>query len=116
MPFNATAIAINKMIRVSPRKLNLIAGKIRGMRIDKALTYLAFSQKRSAVDVRKTLLSAVSNAENNHAMDIDRLFVKEAYVGQGMKMRRFQARAKGRGAPISKYFSHLSIVVEEKEV
>jgi large subunit ribosomal protein L22 len=116
MTYNATAIAINKMLRVSPRKLNLIATKIRGMHVDKALTYLAFCEKRSAVDVRQTLLSAVSNAENNHGMDIDQLFVKEAYVGQGTKMRRFQARAKGRGAPISKYFSHLSIVVEEKEV
>jgi large subunit ribosomal protein L22 len=116
MSINPVAIAINKMLRVSPRKLNLIATKIRGMHVEKALAYLAFSQKRSSVDVRKTLLSAIANAENNHSMDIDNLFVKEAYVGKGMKMRRFQARAKGRGAPISKYFSHLSISVEEKEV
>lgn len=107
--------AVNRMIRVSPRKLNLLAQKIRGMKVDKALSYLKFSQKRVSDEVYKTLFSAMSNAENNDMVDIDQLYVAQAYVGQGMKMRRFRPRAKGRGAPISKYFSHLTIELESKE-
>ncbi|CAO5683240.1 MAG: 50S ribosomal protein L22 [Holosporales bacterium] len=110
-----TVKAINKMIRVSPRKLNLVAQKIRGMKVEKALAYLRFCEKRIASDVYKTVYSAMSNAENNHAMDIDQLVVSEAYVGQGLKMRRMRPRAKGRGAPIGKYFSHLTVVLKEKE-
>lgn len=111
-----TAQAILKSIRVSPRKLNLLAAKIRGMKVDKAVNFLTFSQKRSAKDVKKNLLSAVANAENNHGMDIDRLYVHEAYVSPGIKLKRFQARAKGRAGSIHKVFSHLSIKVAEKEV
>lgn len=107
--------AVNRMIRVSPQKLNLVAKKIRGMKVDKALDFLRFSQKRIALDVHKTLYSAMSNAENNDLMDIDQLYVSEAYVGQGLKMRRFRPRAKGRGAPIAKYFSHLTVVLEQRE-
>jgi large subunit ribosomal protein L22 len=108
------AKAILKNIRVSPRKLNLVAAAIRGMRVDKALTYLAFSRKRIAVEVRKTLASAVSNAENNHGLDVDRLVVAEAFVGTGMKLRRFQARGRGKASSIEKPFAHLNIIVEEK--
>jgi large subunit ribosomal protein L22 len=111
-----TAEAHLKMIRVSPRKLNLLAQAIRGMRIDKALTYLKYSPKRVANDVRKLVLSALSNAENNSGLDIDRLYVREAYVGKNITMRRFNPRAKGRAAPINKPFSQMSVILEEKEV
>ncbi len=111
-----TANVTLKMIRVSPRKLNLVASKIRGMSVDKALTFLTFSQKRIAADVKKAVLSAIANAEHNHAMDVDRLYIHEAYVGQGIRLRRFSARAKGRGTSIQKPFSHLNIKVAEKEV
>lgn len=106
--------AVNKMIRVSPQKINLVAKKIRGMKVSKALDYLKFCEKRISDDVYKTVYSAMSNAENNHYLDIDNLYVSEAYVGQGLKMRRMRPRAKGRGASISKYFSHLTVVVEER--
>ena len=111
-----TAQAILRSIRVSPRKLNLLAAKIRGMKVDKAIAYLSFSQKRSAQDVKKNLLSAIANAENNHNMDIDRLYIREAYVSPGIKLKRFQPRAKGKAGSIHKVFSHLSIKVSEKEV
>ena len=107
--------AILRNVRVSPRKLNLVAGLIRGLKADKALDVLKFSRKRIAVDVRKTLMSAIANAENNHGLDVDTLVVKEAFVGQAMVMKRFQARAKGRGVSIKKPFSHLTVVVSEKE-
>jgi large subunit ribosomal protein L22 len=103
-------------IRVSPRKLNLVAAAIRGMKVDQALTYLAFSRKRIAVDVRKALASAVANAENNHGLDVDLLVVSHAYVGPAMKLKRFHARGRGKASSIEKPFSHLSIVVEEKGV
>lgn len=101
-------------IRVSPRKLNLVAAVIRGMSAEKAMTYLTFSRKRIAVEVRKTLASAIANAENNHGLDVDRLVVAHAYVGTGMKLRRFHARGRGKASSIEKPFSHLSIVVEER--
>jgi large subunit ribosomal protein L22 len=109
------ARAERNKIRVSPRKLNLIAQQIRGMNVDKALDVLKFSQKRNAAEVYKALASAVANAENNHGMDIDNLVVHQAVVGQGFAMKRFQARAKGRGVKIKKYFSHLFIEVAEKK-
>jgi large subunit ribosomal protein L22 len=103
-------------LRVSPRKLNLVAQMIRGSEVGKAMNHLRFAPQRVAKDVLKTLVSAISNAENNHGLDIDRLVVHEAYVGQSFSMKRFHARAKGRGAPIKKYFSHLTISVRENEV
>jgi large subunit ribosomal protein L22 len=109
---NAKAVLSN--IRVSPRKLNLVAAAIRGMTADKAMTYLAFSRKRVATEVRKTLASAIANAENNHGLDVDLLVVSHAYVGNGMKLRRFQARGRGKASSIEKPFAHLSIVVEER--
>lgn len=109
------ARAMNKMIRVSPQKLNLVAQLIRGKKAEKALADLTFSSKRIAADVKKTLESAIANAENNHQLDVDNLIVAEAFVGKAMVMKRFRARARGRGARILKPFSHLTIVVREVE-
>ena len=92
------AMAIGRNIRVSPRKLNLVAQTIRGKRVDRALTELSFSQKRIAHTVRKVLQSAIANAENNHQLDVDRLFVKEATVGKALVMKRFHTRGRGRSA------------------
>jgi large subunit ribosomal protein L22 len=108
------AKAIGTNIRVSPRKLNLVAQSIRGLRAEAALNELAFSQKRIAGQVKKVLQSAIANAENNHDLDVDDLFVKEASVGKNMVLKRFHARARGRGARIEKPFAQVTIVVEEK--
>lgn len=108
------AKAVMRNLRISPQKLNLVAASIRGMPAEKALLALKFSSKRIAHDVRKTLLSAVSNAENNHDLDVDRLVVAEASVGKALVMKRFHARARGRGAQIQKPFSHLTIIVREE--
>ena len=109
------ARAKTRMIRTSPQKLNLVAQMIRGKKVETALNDLAFSRKRIAIDVRKTLQSAIANAENNHGLDIDGLVVSEAYVGKNLVMKRFRARARGRGAKILKPFSELTIVVREVE-
>src|SRR5438477_12993536 len=107
------AKAIGTMIRVSPRKLNLVAQSIRGLRAEAALNELAFSQKRVAGQVKKVLQSAIANAENNHDLDVDDLFVKEASVGKNMVLKRFHARARGRGARIEKPFSQVTVVVAQ---
>jgi large subunit ribosomal protein L22 len=109
------AKAVLRNLRTSPTKLNLVAEMIRGMKVQAALTQLQFSNKRIAVDVRKALQSAVANAENNHNLNVDALVVKEAWVGKSMVMKRFHARARGRGAQILKPYSHLTIVVREAE-
>ena len=109
------ARAVLRNLRVSPQKLNLVAAMIRGLDANKALSALSFSRRRIAGDVKKVLQSAIANAENNHSLDVDRLTVKEAHVGKGLVMKRFKARARGRGARILKPFSHLTIVVAEKE-
>ena len=109
------AQAVLRNLRVSPQKLNLVAAMIRGMDANKAVATLSFSRRRIAGDVKKVLQSAIANAENNHSLDVDRLVVKEAHVGKGLVMKRFKARARGRGARILKPFSHLTIVVAEKE-
>ncbi len=109
-----TAKATLNNIRVSPRKLNLVAAAIRGMSADQAMTYLSFSRKRIANEVKKTLASAIANAENNHGLDVDFLYVSQAFVGTGMKLRRFQARGRGKASSIKKPFSHLNIIVEER--
>ncbi|MBN8531595.1 MAG: 50S ribosomal protein L22 [Alphaproteobacteria bacterium] len=101
-------------IRTSPQKLNLVAQLVRGMPVSRALTELTFSSKRIAQDVKKALQSAIANAENNHSLDVDRLIVKEAYVGKAFVMKRFHARARGRGARIMKPFSNLTIVVSQE--
>ena len=107
------AMAMAKFLRTSPGKLNLVAAMIRGKTASKALVDLQFSNRRIAQDVRKVLASAVANAENNHNLDVDKLVVAEAYVGKSVKMKRFSARARGRAAPIEKFFSRLTIVVRE---
>jgi large subunit ribosomal protein L22 len=109
------ARSVVRNLRVSPQKLNEVAGMIRGMKADKALATLSFSRRRIAIDVKKALQSAIANAENNHSLDVDRLVVREAHVGKGLVMKRFRARARGRGSRILKPFSHLTIVVSEKE-
>jgi large subunit ribosomal protein L22 len=109
------AMAIVRNLRVSPQKLNLVASMIRGKGAQKALADLEFSRRRISNDVKKALESAIANAENNHQLDVDRLFVKEAYVGKGLKMRRFRPRARGRVGRIEKPFSHLTVIVRERE-
>lgn len=109
------AMAIVRNLRVSPQKLNLVASMIRGKGAQKALADLEFSRRRISDDVKKALESAIANAENNHQLDVDRLFVKEAYVGKGLKMRRFRPRARGRVGRIEKPFSHLTVIVRERE-
>ena len=109
------AKAVVRNLRTSPTKLNLVAEMIRGMKVSQALTQLDFSNKRIAVDVRKALQSAIANAENNHNLNVDALVVKEAYVGKSMVLKRFHARARGRGAAILKPYSHLTIVVRDTQ-
>ena len=100
---------------MSPRKLNDVATTIRGKKVDKALADLTFSRRRIANDVKKTLESAIANAENNHDLDINELVVAEAYVGKNMVMKRWSPRARGRVGSIEKFFSQLTIVVREVE-
>ncbi|GJL89776.1 MULTISPECIES: 50S ribosomal protein L22 [unclassified Minwuia] len=109
------AKAVARNLRVSPQKLNLVAGMIRGRRVEDALLRLTFSNKRISGPVKTALQSAIANAENNHQLDPDALVVKEAWVGKGLVMKRFQARARGRAGRIVKPFSHLTIVVAEVE-
>jgi len=108
----AQAIASN--LRVSPRKLNLVAGLIRNRSAADAVATLTFSKRRIAQQVRKTLESAIANAENNHQLDVDRLYVSRAEVGRALVMKRFHARGRGRSSRIEKWFSHLKIVVAER--
>ena len=110
-----TIKAVNKNVRCSPRKLSLVCNFIKGKKADLALRDLEFSRKRIAKDVSKTVKSAISNAENNNQYDIDNLFVKEAYVGKSLVMKRFRPRAKGRASPIKKPFSRITIILEEKK-
>ena len=108
------AMAIGRNIRVSPRKLNLVAQTIRGKRVERALNELSFSPKRIAKDVKKILQSAIANAENNHDLDVDDLVVSEASVGKNLVMKRFHPRARGNAGGIEKFFSQITIIVEEK--
>ena len=107
--------AINKNVRSSPRKVALVLDYIRGKKADVALRDLDFTRKKIAIDVSKTVKSAIANAENNFQFDIDNLFVKEAYVGKSLVMKRFRPRAKGRASPIKKPFSRITIVLAEKK-
>ncbi|MFP3920347.1 MAG: 50S ribosomal protein L22 [Dichotomicrobium sp.] len=109
------ARAVTRNLRISPQKLNLLAASIRGKPVEMALADLTFSRKRIAADVKKTLESAVANAENNHDLDVDQLVVKEAYVGKGLVMKRWRPRARGRIGRIMKPFSRLTVVVREAE-
>ena len=110
----AEAMAKLASLRTSPRKLNLVAQSIRGLPVQRALNELEFSPKRIAADVRKALYSAISNAENNHNLDIDNLVVAQAFVGKNLVMKRFSARARGRSSRINKPFSEITIVVREQ--
>lgn len=107
------AVAISKQLRTSPRKLNLVAGLIRKKPVARALNELAFSKKRIAQDVRKTLQSAIANAENNHGLDVDELIVAEAYVGKNLVLKRGRPRARGRFGKIEKPFSQITITVRQ---
>ncbi|MGL4309621.1 MAG: 50S ribosomal protein L22 [Paracoccaceae bacterium] len=109
------AMAKLKMLRISPQKLNLVAGLIRGKKVEKALTDLTFSKKRISDDVRKCLQSAIANAENNHGLDVDELVVAEAYVGKNLTLKRGRPRARGRFGKIMKPFSELTIKVRQVE-
>ena len=109
------AMAKLRMLRTSPQKLNLVAGLIRGKKVDKALTDLTFSKKRIAEDVKKCLQSAIANAENNHGLDVDELIVAEAYVGKNLIMKRGRPRARGRFGKIIKPFSEITIKVRQVE-
>jgi large subunit ribosomal protein L22 len=109
------AKAVARMLRISPQKLNLVAGLIRGKKVASALADLQFSRKRIAKDVRKCLESAIANAENNHDLDVDDLVVAEAHVGKAIVLKRFSPRGRGRIGKIQKPFSHLTIVVRQVE-
>jgi large subunit ribosomal protein L22 len=109
------AMAVARNLRISPQKLNLVAQTIRGKSAESALSDLSFSKRRIAADVKKTLQSAIANAENNHQLDVDRLYVAAATVGKSFVMKRFRPRARGRVGPILKPFSNLTVVVRERE-
>lgn len=109
------AKAVTRLLRVSPQKLNLVAQLIRGKKVDKALADLTFSRKRIALEVKKTLQSAIANAENNHDLDVDALVVSQAYVGKNLVMKRWKPRARGRVGRIIKPFSQLTVVVRQVE-
>ena len=109
------AMAKLRMLKTSPQKLNLLAGLIRGKKVDKALNDLTFSKKRIAADVKKCLQSAIANAENNHNLDVDALIVSEAYVGKNLTMKRGRPRARGRFGRIIKPFSEITIKVRQLE-
>ena len=108
------AQAVARNLRVSPQKLNLVAGMIRGKKVEQALAELEFSRKRIADDVRKCVVSAIANAENNHGLDVNDLVVAEAHVGKNLIMKRFHARGRGRASSITKSFSQITVVVREK--
>ena len=117
MQKNNTVIkAVNKNVRSSPRKVSLVLDYIRGKKADIALRDLDFTRKKIALDVSKTVKSAIANAENNYQHDIDNLFIKEAYVGKSLVMKRFRPRAKGRASPIKKPFSRITIILSEKKI
>lgn len=113
---NNEASAHLRSLRASPRKLNLLAGMLRGLKVEDALVQLTFSPKALATDVKKLLQSAVANAENNHQLDVDKLYISEILVGKGLVMKRIHARARGRAFRIHKPFSNITITVREREV
>ncbi len=109
------ARAVTRLMRVSPQKLNLLAQLIRGKKVDRALADLTFSRKRVAKDVKKTLESAIANAENNHSLDVDALVVAEAYVGKNLVLKRIRARARGRAGRIEKPFAQITVILRQVE-
>ena len=115
MQKNNLVKAINKNVRSGARKANLLLNFIRGKKADIAIRDLEFTRKKVAEDIKKTVKSAIANAENNYQYDIDNLYVKEAFVGKSIVMKRFRPRAKGRAAPIKKPYSRVTIILEEKK-
>ena len=109
-----TVKAVNKNVRSSPRKINILLKNIRGKKADIAIRDLSFARQRIAFEIKKTLQSAIANAENNNQYDIDNLYIKEAYVGKSIVLKRFRARAKGRASAIKKPYSNLTIILSEK--
>jgi len=107
--------AINKNVRSSPRKINILLKNIRGKKVDIAIRDLSFARKRIALEIKKTVQSAVANAENNKQFDIDNLYIKEAYVGKSIVLKRFRPRAKGRASGIKKPYSNLTIILSEND-
>ena len=115
MPKNSNTVkAVNKNVRSSPRKINILLKNIRGKKADLAIRDLSFARQRIAHDIKKTLQSAISNAENNNQYDIDKLYIKEAYVGKSIVLKRFRPRAKGRASAIKKPYSNLTIILAEQ--
>ena len=108
-----TVKAINKNVRSSPRKINILLKNIRGKKADIAIRDLSFARQRIASEIKKTVQSAIANAENNNQFDIDNLYIKEAYVGKSIVLKRFRARAKGRASPIKKPYANLTIILSE---
>ena len=106
--------AINKNVRSSSRKINLLLKHIRGKKVDEVIRNLSFARKRIAFDIKKTVQSAIANAENNYQYDIDNLYIKEAYVGKSVVLKRFRARAKGRASGIKKPYTNITIILSEK--
>ena len=106
--------SVNKNVRCSPRKINLVLKHIKGKMVNIAIRDLSFARKRIALDVKKTVQSAVANAENNHQYDIDNLYIKEAYIGKSLVLKRFRARAKGRASGIKKPYTNITIILAEK--
>ena len=115
MEKNNIVKAINKNVRTGSRKANLLLNFIKGKKADIAIRDLGFTRKKVAQDIKKTVQSAVANAENNYQYDVDNLYVKEAYVGKSIVMKRFRPRAKGRASPIKKPYSRVTIILEEKK-
>ena len=114
MPKNKNIVkAINKNLRSSPRKVNILLKNIRGKKVDVAIRDLSFARQRIAFDIKKTVQSAIANAENNNQFDIDNLYITEAYVGKSIVLKRFRPRAKGRASPIKKPYANLTIVLSE---
>jgi len=107
------AKAVNRNVRSSPRKVNILLKNIRGKKADIAIRNLSFARQRIALEIKKTLQSAIANAENNNQYDVDNLYIKEAYVGKGIVLKRFRARAKGRASAIKKPYSNLTIILSE---
>ena len=108
-----TVKAVNRNVRSSPRKINLLLKNIRGQKADIAIRNLSFARQRIAHEIKKTVQSAIANAENNNQYDIDNLYIKEAYVGKSIVLKRFRARAKGRASPIKKPYANLTIILSE---
>mgnify|MGYP001250356364 CR=1 FL=1 len=106
--------AINRNVRSSPRKINILLKNIRGKKVDIAIRDLSFARQRIAFDIKKTVQSAIANAENNNQYDIDNLYIQEAYVGKSIVLKRFRARAKGRASAIRKPYSNVTIILSEK--